>query len=219
MCFSASASFVAGALLFAGGVATVKFSENSRQLPLAVIPFIFSFQQFMEGMLWLSLSFPEFSGWKTISMYVFLIIAQVIWPTWVPFSIYIIENKKKSKKILRILLITGIIVSAALGYGLLTYPVDAGIRNYHIGYFLDVPAQYRVIPGLFYFIPTVFPAFVSSVKYMRSFGIAILISFLATKIFYPENVISVWCYFAAIMTVSVVFILKTQVKTPEKIPI
>ena len=81
MCFSASASFVAGALLFAGGVAAVKFSENSRQLPLAVIPLIFSFQQFMEGMLWLSLSFPEFSGWKTTYMYVFLIIAQVVWPT------------------------------------------------------------------------------------------------------------------------------------------
>lgn len=219
MCFSASASFVTGAVLFAGGVAAVKFSENPRQLPLAVIPFIFSFQQFMEGILWLSLSSPEFSAWKTISMYVFLIIAQVVWPTWVPFSIYMNEKKKKRKKILSILLITGIIVSAALGYGLLTYPVDAGLRNYHIGYFLDVPSQYRVIPGLFYFIPTVFPAFVSSVKHMKTLGIAILISFLATKIFYPENIISVWCYFAAIMTISVVLILKTQVKTLEKVPI
>lgn len=219
MCFSASASFVASAVLFAGGVAAVKFSKNSRQLPFAVIPFIFSFQQFMEGMLWLSLSLPEFSGWKTTAMYGFLIIAQVIWPSWVPFSIYLKEKKKKRKKILRILLITGAVVSAALGYGLLTYPVDAGIRNFHIGYFLDVPAQYRVIPGLFYFIPTVFPAFVSSVKYMRSFGIAILISFLATKIFYPENVISVWCYFAAILTISVVLILKAQLKSPKKITV
>lgn len=116
------------------------------------------------------------------------------------------------------MLIIGILVSAALGYGLLKYPVDAGMRNYHIGYFLDVPAQYRLIPGLLYFIPTVFPAFVTSAKYMRSFGIAILASNLVTKIFFPGNVISVWCYFAAILTISVVVILKNQVNISEKIP-
>lgn len=218
MCFSASASFITSAVLFAGGVAAVKFSTNKRQLPFAVIPFIFSLQQFSEGMLWLSLSLPEFSGYKVTSMFAFLIIAQVVWPTWVPFSIYINEKKKKQKKILSALLIIGILVSVALGYGLLKFPVDAGIRNYHIGYFLDVPNQYRLIPGLLYFIPTVFPAFVSSAKYMRSFGIAILLSFLATKIFFPENVISVWCYFAALLTISVVVILKNQVEIPDKIP-
>jgi len=51
MCFSATASFVTGAVLFAGGVAAVKFSENSRQLPFSAIPLIFSFQQIIEGML------------------------------------------------------------------------------------------------------------------------------------------------------------------------
>lgn len=142
----------------------------------------------------------------------------MVWPTWVPFSIYINEKNKKRKKILSALLIIGILVSVALGYGLLKFPVDAGIRNYHIGYFLDVPTQYRVIPGLLYFIPSVIPAFVSSAKYMRSFGIAILASFLVTKLFYPENVISVWCYFAAILTISVVVILKNQVNISEKIP-
>lgn len=219
MCFSASASFVTSAVLLAGGIAAVKLSTNKRQLPFAVIPFIFSIQQFAEGMLWLSLSYEEFLDYKLTSMFVFLIIAQVVWPTWVPFSIYLIEKKKKQRKILAGLLLTGIFISMALGYGLLKYPLDAGIRNLHIWYFLDVPSQYRVIPGLLYFIPTVVPAFVSSVKYMRSFGIAVLVSFLVTKIFFPENIISVWCYFAAILTISVVVILKNQVKIPEKIPV
>lgn len=219
MCFSASASFLTSAVLLAGGTAAVKFSTVKRQLPLALIPLIFSIQQFSEGILWLSLTYPEFSAYKAASMFMFLIIAQVVWPAWVPFSIYLIETKKKRKKILAGLLIIGILVSAALGYGLLKFPVDAGIRNFHLGYFLDVPTQYRVIPGLLYFIPTVFPAFVSSVKYMKSFGIAILISFLVTKIFFPENVISVWCYFAAILTISVIVILKNQAKIPEKIPV
>lgn len=218
MCFSASASFITSAVLFVGGVAAVKISTDKRQLPFATIPFIFSFQQFSEGILWLSLSIPEFSGYKIFSMFSFLIIAQVVWPTWVPFSIYINEKKKKRKKIVAMLVIIGFLISLALGYGLLTFPVDAGIRKYHIGYFLDIPTQYRLIPGLLYFIPTVFPAFVSSAKYMRSFGIAILASFLVTKIFFPENVISVWCYFAAILTISVVVILKNQVNISEKIP-
>lgn len=75
MCFSASASFITSAVLFAGGVAAVKFSTNKRQLPFAIIPFIFSFQQFSEGILWLSLSIPEFTGYQITSMFTFLIIA------------------------------------------------------------------------------------------------------------------------------------------------
>lgn len=76
MCFSVSASFITSAVLFAGGVAAIKFSTNKHQPPFATIPFIFSFQQFCEGLLWLSV--PEFSDYKITSMFVFLIIAQVV---------------------------------------------------------------------------------------------------------------------------------------------
>ncbi len=49
MCFSASASFIASAVLFAGGVAAVKLSTSRLQLPFAIIPFISSFSNSLKG--------------------------------------------------------------------------------------------------------------------------------------------------------------------------
>ncbi len=45
MCFSASASFIAGTSLCAIGVATVKRAEARSELPFAMIPLLFGIQQ------------------------------------------------------------------------------------------------------------------------------------------------------------------------------
>ena len=59
MCFSASASFGASALLgVIGTVAVVKAKTTSQRL-FAVIPFIFSIQQLTEGLLWVAIKQPD----------------------------------------------------------------------------------------------------------------------------------------------------------------
>ena len=54
MCFSAGASFTASAVLAATGVTTLREVRSKRELPLALLPTIFSIQQFIEGLLWLN---------------------------------------------------------------------------------------------------------------------------------------------------------------------
>ena len=54
MCFSASASFIAGTTLCAVGVATIKRTEARSELPLAMIPLMFGVQQLIEGVVWLT---------------------------------------------------------------------------------------------------------------------------------------------------------------------
>jgi len=56
MCFSASASFIAGASLFAVGVATLKRARARAELPFAMIPLLFGIQQLTEGVIWLTFS-------------------------------------------------------------------------------------------------------------------------------------------------------------------
>ena len=55
MCFSATASFTAGAALTAVGGLTVHKSHGQIELPLALVPLLFGIQQLTEGVLWLSL--------------------------------------------------------------------------------------------------------------------------------------------------------------------
>jgi len=54
MCFSATASFVAGTSLSAIGVATIRKAERRSELPFAMIPLLFGIQQLVEGIIWLT---------------------------------------------------------------------------------------------------------------------------------------------------------------------
>lgn len=57
MCFSATASFSAGALLLGIGALTLKSALATRQrraLPFAAIPTLFAMQQLIEGVIWLT---------------------------------------------------------------------------------------------------------------------------------------------------------------------
>ena len=102
MCFSAEASFGASAVLFGVGCLTISRVQEIRQLPFATIPFIFSIQQFFEGLLWLALKNQEYQQWQNLGTQTFLIFAQIIWPLWVPTSILLLEKKHARIKILSI---------------------------------------------------------------------------------------------------------------------
>mgnify|MGYP000091041284 FL=1 len=56
MCFSATASFAASAVLGATGIATLAKTKDRKMLPLATIPLVFAIQQAIEGGLWLTIA-------------------------------------------------------------------------------------------------------------------------------------------------------------------
>ena len=100
MCFSSSASFSTGAILGVAGLLTITKVKNSDQYIFASIPLFFSIQQFSEGLVWLSLTKSNFAIWESMATNIFLIFAQVVWPIWVPLSIYLLEKDKFTKIIL-----------------------------------------------------------------------------------------------------------------------
>ena len=54
MCFSATASFVAGTSLSVIGVATLTQAKRKTEIPFAMIPLLFGIQQLVEGVIWLT---------------------------------------------------------------------------------------------------------------------------------------------------------------------
>ena len=97
MCFSTSASFGAGVVLAVIAIAAIKKAKSGPETFFAGIPLMFSFQQITEGFVWVSLSNPGYSSLQQVSTYTFLFIAQVVWPLWVPLSIYLLEKNEKRK--------------------------------------------------------------------------------------------------------------------------
>jgi hypothetical protein len=213
MCFSASASFGAGVVLTVIGVVSLKQAKTPSQIPFSSIPLIFAVQQITEGFLWVALSNSFNSTLQSITTYLFLFLAQVVWPTLIPFSVMMVEKDKKRKKNLLIFVGIGIIVSAYLFYCLLNYNIHASIIEYHIFYKQDYPLFLRLYGGALYLMATIVPHFISSVKKMGILGCSILISYIVSTIFYHNYVLSVWCFFASIIAIEIYIIMK-GIKNP-----
>jgi hypothetical protein len=207
MCFSAPASFIASAGLLVIGAVAIKRCKTRPQAVLAAIPVIFGIQQFSEGLLWLSLSSPEYASWHNASMYAFLFFAQVVWPTYVPLGILLLEEQPLRKKILVVFLSLGVFISAYLLYCLFLYKVTAAIIDHHIYYELNFPLANRWFSGLIYLLAAVVSPFISGFKRLRLLGLILLGSYLFTRIFYQDYLISVWCYFAAVLSIMILAII------------
>lgn|SRR3989338_8253485 len=207
MCFSASASFGAGVVLSVIGVASIKKAKSPSQIVFASIPLIFAVQQITEGFVWLSLSNPAYASLQEVATYNFLFFAQVVWPVWVPFAILKLEPKERRRMSEKILVVIGGLVSIYLAYCLLTFPVEAKIVGYHISYEQNYPAAISRYCGFLYIVATIVPPFFSQISRMWILGTTILISYIITTIFYTDYIISVWCFFASIISIAVYAIL------------
>jgi len=197
MCFSATASFIAGVSLSVLGVATVKKAERKAEIPFAMIPLLFGVQQIIEGMLWLSFRFDA-PLLNVIMTYVFTLFSHVLWPIFVPFSIGLMETVAWRKKVISAFQITGIAVGLYHLYVIVKFPVTSEV-NGHIVY---VSPYFNKVPVMvLYLAATCVGAFFSSHKIINIFGALALLLFMVAYWFYTVAFFSVWCFFAAILSV------------------
>lgn len=200
MCFSATASFGASAILTGIGILAARKVTEPQQRAFAAIPIIFAVQQFVEGFVWLSLTQASWAEWFRPSTFIFLFFAEVLWPMWVPFAMLLLEKNQRTRRVFRIAFALGLFFGMHSLYYLLSNTYDVRIADHHILYKLYFPLTFVIFTWIAYGIGTVMPAFLSSVPKMWVFGLPMALSFLVTLVFYPSYVISVWCFFAALMS-------------------
>lgn len=99
MCFSAPASFIAGSVLSAAGVATLTQPKKKSEIPLALIPLFFGVQQLTEGLVWVSLQ-NGYLRLNLIATYSFSFFAQVFWPIFVPLAVVLVEPLAWRRKVI-----------------------------------------------------------------------------------------------------------------------
>ncbi|RKS95646.1 hypothetical protein BC952_1342 [Flavobacterium limicola] len=215
MCFSASASFGAAIVLSVISVGTIKNIQHTSHFYFAGIPLIFCLQQASEGFLWLSLTNSSYASLQQPMTYIFLFFAQILWPTWIPFALLKLEKSTKRKKFESILLLIGILVSCYQLYLLIGFPSEAKIIGHHILYQHDYPVRFGNYGDLLYFSATIIPTFISSIKRMWLLGLFITIAYVITALLYTKHVISVWCFFASIISILILFILQ-GIKNKDK---
>lgn len=212
MCFSAEASFVGGVLISAVGVATVRKIHKPNQILFGSIPLFFGLQQFAEGLLWSSLPSADHVILQQASTYVFLAMALVIWPSMIPLSVFLMEKDKSRKKWLLTFLIAGVLLSVYYATCLVFYNVSPEIMEFHIYYANDFPKTIGLIAFIIYLLVTITPLFISSIQRTHIMGALMLFSCVVTLIFFTQFLTSVWCFFAALISVVVYWILHDSKK-------
>lgn len=208
MCFSATASFSASAVLAVISVASLKQVQHKSQIVFACIPVFFCIQQFTEGLVWLSFANPYNAAMHQYGTYVFLFFAQIVWPLWIPVAMVMVENKGERRKTQRIFMVIGIIEALYESYCLCVYPVHSEILGHHIYYHIDHPDTFKYIEPAFYVMATIIPPFFTTIKRMWVVGMAILLSCVITLLFFQHYTVSVWCFFASVISISVYLIMR-----------
>lgn len=212
MCFSATASFIAGISLSVIGVATVKKAERKAEIPFAMIPLLFGIQQIIEGMLWLSFQFDTHLLNVTMT-YLFTFFSHVLWPIFMPLSIGLVETVVWRKKVILAFQIIGGAVGLYLLYFIITFPITSEIKV-HVLYIF--PHFHKPPVLLLYIAATCVSGFFSSHKMINIFGVLALLLFIVSYWFYTVAFFSVWCFFSAILSVVIYLHFKFRNElTPE----
>jgi hypothetical protein len=197
MCFSATASFIAGTALFVLGVATLRATQRRSEIAFAAIPLMFGLQQMVEGTLWLSSRFdaPQLNLAMT---YLFSMFSHVLWPVFVPFAIGLLETVPWRRKVIWGFQGVGLLVGLYLLFLIIEFPVTAVVAE-NIVYVS--PHFYKIPVMLLYLAATCISCFFSSSATIRLFGVLALLLFAVAYVFFAVALFSVWCFFAAVLSV------------------
>ena len=202
MCFSATASFSAGAILLGLGALTLKSARRPHELPLAAIPLLFAIQQLSEGVIWLTFRY-EAPLLNAVMTHGYSFFSHVLWPIYVPVAVLLIEPRRRRRRALLAFVAAGVAVGVYLLFFLVTLPIVSRPTGQHIEYVS--PHFFAAAVMTLYLLSTTVSPILSTHRLVKLFGVMALLSFGAAYFFYATWFISVWCFFAAILSVTIFF--------------
>ena len=197
MCFSATASFSAGALLIVIGTLTLKSARRPRELAFAAIPLLFAIQQLIEGVIWLTFS-VEAPLVNSAMTHAYSFFSHVLWPAYVPLAVWLIEPPGRRRQVLLVFVAGGFAVASYLLYILMAFPVVSRPTGQHVEYLS--PHFYAAVTMTLYLLSTTAGPLLSTHRTVKTFGALSLLAFGAAYYFYAQWFISVWCLFAALLS-------------------
>lgn len=206
MCFGPVASFTAGGFLASMGIVIFKNIKSPKELLLAAFPIIFAAQQLIEGFIWLIVQNGEPHVLEGSLTFIYLVFAYSLWPVLCPASVYAIEYNHARRKILRVFILLGALVSAYLFFFIIKNPVYAVAVDHNMTYKTFVARAHWF--AVVYVFVTILPYFVSSHRSILVFGVPNLIFCAIAYLVYRTSFISVWCFFAAVISANLYVFLR-----------
>jgi hypothetical protein len=216
MCFSTEASFTAAIILGGMGCAITKSAPSKNFYFLASIPLLFALQQLSEGVIWYNFAYHQLPAiFLQFAIRFYLILAFLVWPIWIPLSLFATEEVTWRRFLIGTDLLAGCCLSFVNLSFALKQEATVQIVNHSIQYMGSIPNQLIIYPLI-----VLIPCFLSSLKNIHLFGWLIAGGYLLANYFYQTTFVSVWCFFAAIISVVIYKILRdnqtNEIKKPTE---
>ncbi|MDB5702996.1 MAG: hypothetical protein JWN66_112 [Sphingomonas bacterium] len=216
MCFSATSSFIASGVIASIGVATLRHVREPRALLFGSVPALFALHQFTEGWVWLGLDGRIGPLALDHVAFLFTLYAKGILPLLMPAAVALMEPAGWRRKAILGLTGVGALVCAWDVYGLVFFPSQVLVEQNSIAYH-NVVTGNLWISGL-YVLATCGALLLSTHRVVQAYGVLNVIVLTIADIIKEYAFASVWCFYAAIMSVMIYWQfrrLNIDVETPN----
>ena len=208
MCFSVEADETLGLAVGVVGVDALRHVSRPAQLPLAALPIVFAAHQLNEAFVWWGLEGTFSDTVATAAAWIYLLVA-FVFPFVVPIAVALVEPEPARRRVMAGFGALGAVVSVVLIAALVRGGANATIEDLHISYSVDV-AYGRQLAVLY--VLTVCGAFLaSSDRRIVLVGACNLAAVTVLGWFLMSGVISLWCAWAAVISVLIAGYLRNPV--------
>jgi hypothetical protein len=206
MCFSATADFAGSAILGAIGVATLREVKQPRELLMGAMPCLFALHEFIEGFVWLGMEGTLSTKVAHNAGAAYVLYAQGLLPFLLPLAVYLIEPTRRQRKRMLAFVILGGLLAVYLLWGLIAYPLDISMRAHSILYNNMITTTTLV--AVLYVIATCGSLFFSGFRPLVELAWANLAGLLVVALVKRYAFTSVWCAYAAVVSVIIYFFFR-----------
>jgi hypothetical protein len=230
MCFSASVSYSAAVVLVSTGLYAVQQAKRL-QAPYwmwALVPIFFGIQQAFEGRVWQELDAGDASAVVPYALG-FHFFSHFLWLWWFPLCSYLVEPVKSSmigkirKRVFGGCAIFGAFAGTLVYSVMLFNPewMSVAVREHSILYEFSVPYRSSIhiiiTPAALYALTIIVPLLFSSHRLIQIFGVLIVLSVVLASEAYSYAYVSVWCFFAAVLSLYIVYMIRHLVAESKSI--
>jgi hypothetical protein len=197
VCFSPEGDLVGGIVVVGIGVDALRhLRRRNDHLALAALPLLLGFHQIDEAFVWWGLQglVPHDVG--RVAMWIYLLIAFVVLPIFVPIVIMLLEPTARRRWRIAPFLAIGTVVSAVLLETMLRNHPTVTLGRYHLAYSLGL--QHGIIIIGLYIVATCGSLLASGFRHIVVFGLANLVAVVVLARLSADGFASLWCFYAAI---------------------
>jgi hypothetical protein len=170
---------------------------------LAALPLLLGVHQLIEVVVWWGPQGRVSPHTGRTAMWLYLLIAFVILPVYVPLAVLMLEPSRRRKLQMVPFVVLGAVVAAVLLAAMIGGPVTVALRPWHLAYSIHVRAG-GLIVGL-YVVAICGALLFSGYRHVAMFGLANLVAVALIAWVLIDGFASLWCGYAALSAAAIAF--------------